>query len=78
MGLDLAQPKAQPIWAGPGRPKSAQGRKILAQTHPYTYAKFFSETYVCIVSNEQMFPVQKVEKGSSIITHFHNAYMINV
>ena len=33
MGLGLAQPKAQLIWAGPGRPKSALGRKILAQTH---------------------------------------------
>ena len=35
MGLGLAQPKAQLIWAGPGRPKLALGRKILAQTHLY-------------------------------------------
>ena len=34
MGLGLAQPKAQSISAGLGRPKSALGRKNLAQTHP--------------------------------------------
>ena len=27
---------------------------------------------------EEIFIIQKVENGSSIITHFHNAYMINV
>ena len=43
MGLDLAQPMAQTIWAGPGRPKSALGRTILAQTHPYVEPTIFRQ-----------------------------------
>ena len=46
MGLGLAQPKTQLIWAVPGRPKSALGQKILAQTHPYLFLWAFKKLAV--------------------------------